>query len=289
MAITKEQIFAAAEKLMESGTNPTLSNVRKALGSGSFSTISDAMSEWRATQKAPEAPIRELAPERLNERLQELGSEIWSIALEIATGRLKAEREALETARQEMELQQAETAEMADQLAEEVEQLRKEKSDLKAEVKIQQESMASLESLLQSERTENASLKAELSASEKWNVDLHEKIDRLETNITGKINEINEQRILMAKMENDYDHLNNKYHKEETQAEAWKQEASQLRSEIQTYQTQITTAATENGKLIGELKAVRDQLEELKKQQQPKRQPAKNSKPGPQKPQADQT
>ena len=47
MAISKEQIFAVADELDAAGQNPTLANVRKQLGSGSFTTISEAMNEWR--------------------------------------------------------------------------------------------------------------------------------------------------------------------------------------------------------------------------------------------------
>ena len=36
MAISKEQIFAVADELDAAGQNPTLANVRKQLGSGSF-------------------------------------------------------------------------------------------------------------------------------------------------------------------------------------------------------------------------------------------------------------
>jgi hypothetical protein len=50
--------------------------------------------------------------------------DVWAIALELASGRLKAEREALESARVEMESERAEAVELADQMAAEIEQLR---------------------------------------------------------------------------------------------------------------------------------------------------------------------
>ena len=59
MAITKEQIFAVADDLDAAGQNPTLASVRKQLGGGSFTTISEAMNEWRArkaSQAAPSSP-----------------------------------------------------------------------------------------------------------------------------------------------------------------------------------------------------------------------------------------
>ncbi|EBG1931025.1 KfrA, partial [Salmonella enterica] len=41
MAITEEQIMRAADELDQEGQNPTLARVRKKLGGGSFTTISE--------------------------------------------------------------------------------------------------------------------------------------------------------------------------------------------------------------------------------------------------------
>ena len=69
MAITAEQIFAVADELDAAGQNPTLAAVRKILGGGSFTTISEAMTEWKARKAAKETPLREPAPTMLAERL----------------------------------------------------------------------------------------------------------------------------------------------------------------------------------------------------------------------------
>ena len=47
MAITRDQIFAVADEIDAAGQNATLAAVRKALGGGSFTTISDGMTEWK--------------------------------------------------------------------------------------------------------------------------------------------------------------------------------------------------------------------------------------------------
>ncbi|MBO0709971.1 MAG: DNA-binding protein [Acetobacteraceae bacterium] len=51
--------LGAADKLEAEGAKPTLNAVRKKLGSGSFTTISDAMSQWkeRQRQKAVAEPL----------------------------------------------------------------------------------------------------------------------------------------------------------------------------------------------------------------------------------------
>ena len=121
MAITRDQIFAVADEIDAAGQNATLAAVRKALGGGSFTTISEGMTEWKTRKAARETPLREPAPVMVGERLAELGTEIWSAALELANGRLDSEREALEAARLQLESDKAEAAELADQVTAELE------------------------------------------------------------------------------------------------------------------------------------------------------------------------
>lgn len=121
MAITRDQIFAVADEIDASGQNAMLAAVRKALGGGSFTTISDGMTEWKARKAAKETPLREPAPSAVADRLAELGSEIWTSALELVNDRLVTEREALEAARLHLEAEKAEAAELADQVTAELE------------------------------------------------------------------------------------------------------------------------------------------------------------------------
>lgn len=122
MAISKQQIFEIADELDAKGQNPTLAAVRKALGSGSFTTISEAMNDWRSQKNAQTAQIREPAPQTITDKLAELGVDVWAVALDMANNRLAAEREALEVARAEMEAARQEAAELADQLTAELDE-----------------------------------------------------------------------------------------------------------------------------------------------------------------------
>jgi chromosome segregation ATPase len=122
MAITKDQIFSVADELDAAGQNPTLAAVRKALGGGSFTTISEGMVEWKARKAAKETPLREPAPAVIVERLASVGAELWAEALALANGRLAVEREALDAARAQLEAASAEAAELADQVAAELDE-----------------------------------------------------------------------------------------------------------------------------------------------------------------------
>ncbi|EAM8210919.1 hypothetical protein FHE25_20165 [Salmonella enterica] len=123
MAITTEQIMKAANELDQEGQNPTLARVRKKLGGGSFTTISEVMIEWRA-QKTRSAPTHEPAPQAVTDRLAAFGDDIWTLALEIADAGFTSEREALEKSRRETEDARLEATALADQLTTELAQAR---------------------------------------------------------------------------------------------------------------------------------------------------------------------
>ena len=109
MAVTKEQIFSAADELAAAGQRPTLEAIRQITG-GSYTTISPALNEWKARQATAAAPLREPAPQAVTDRLAELGGDLWTIALDLANARL-ASIEAAEAAAR------GETDELRGQLA----------------------------------------------------------------------------------------------------------------------------------------------------------------------------
>jgi hypothetical protein len=123
MAITKKAIFDAADALDAGGQRPTLAALRKAVGGGSFTTISEAMKEWWAGRALGEAPVREPAPAVVGERLGEVADEIWGLALQVAKERLASEREAFDAARAQAEQDKQEAVELADVVTAELEAL----------------------------------------------------------------------------------------------------------------------------------------------------------------------
>ncbi|WP_201540987.1 MULTISPECIES: DNA-binding protein [Psychrobacter] len=123
MAITTQQIHAIADQLHEQGIKPTLAEVRKALGGGSFTTISEAMKSWRQDNQQEEQLRQVELPSGIAERLQTLGADMWQTAIDIANDRLVKEREALESIKAKS---QAET----DEAQEAVKTLESEQTDL---------------------------------------------------------------------------------------------------------------------------------------------------------------
>ena len=96
MAITREQILETANQLQAQGIKPTQTNVREALGGGSFTTIAEALREWRADQDQTAQLQQVVIPSDITDRTNILIAQVWETAQSLANDRLIKEREALE-------------------------------------------------------------------------------------------------------------------------------------------------------------------------------------------------
>ena len=159
MALTKDQILQAADQLAAAGETPTLAAVRKSVGGGSYTTINEALKEWKAKQHTTNTPIREPAPAAVATRIEELGADIWAVALELANARLTSEREALEATRQQLETAQQEATELADQLSAELE-------TLQAQHRQTSEALQAASTAIETLQQENATLSRQLATTE---------------------------------------------------------------------------------------------------------------------------
>ncbi len=139
MAITKDDIFRAANELDVLGQSPTLAAVRKHLGGGSFTTISDAMTEWKSKKISKDAPLREPAPQAIQDQLSSLAGDIWALAITTANTRLDAERQSLQDNRVASEAERLAAVELADQVISELEELKQKAASMESErVKLQE-------------------------------------------------------------------------------------------------------------------------------------------------------
>lgn len=95
MALTTEAIHAAADKISADGINPTQTNVREALGGGSYSTIGAALKSWKQEQVEHEQLRRTDMPDTLKDEATVMIAKLWQEADQIANANLSREREAL--------------------------------------------------------------------------------------------------------------------------------------------------------------------------------------------------
>ena len=165
MAISREEIFAAADELAAAGERPTLEGIRKRTG-GSYTTISPVLNDWKARQAAQAAPVRDPIPQAVQDKLLEVGGEIWRMAMELANTRLAAELEALEKVRVELEAERTEAVELADRLTSEGEALQARLTSIEASEAAARSEAEQLRAQLAEAREEAAGLRGRLEASQ---------------------------------------------------------------------------------------------------------------------------
>lgn len=95
MAITREQIIAAAEAIEAAGAYPSAAAVRRRIGYGSYATIGPVLAEWRESRAKGKAET----PQSVKDAALRLAEEIWRQAQAQAQAALAAEREALQAER----------------------------------------------------------------------------------------------------------------------------------------------------------------------------------------------
>jgi len=121
--LTVEEIHAAADGLDAQGLRPTLQAVRKALGRGSFTTISAAMSSWRPPQ-ASVTSAEEPVPGAVSERADVFAAQLWALAVAAADDRMAAQKQELAAERAELVATRDEAVALADAITAELDEHR---------------------------------------------------------------------------------------------------------------------------------------------------------------------
>lgn len=119
MALTRDDIWAVADRLDAEGRAPTLAAVRKALGSGSFTTISEAMREWhqRRKEKTDKAQEAGPVPPDLDEAVRRFAQEVWAKATEMAKAEVVKLAHEYAEARKEWDRERQEPEAVAEDLS----------------------------------------------------------------------------------------------------------------------------------------------------------------------------
>lgn len=134
--LTYEQIWAAANDLEASGVEATLVAVRKALGGGSYSTLSDAMAERRKHLPMKGMDAKEPLPPALSQLAERLGQHIWMSAIMNAHDRLKSDREQFDRMRSDLEAQRTEAAAVASEATADLEAAQRRIKALEVEARV---------------------------------------------------------------------------------------------------------------------------------------------------------
>lgn len=195
MSITKEQIFVIADTLNKEGIKPTLAAIRRRLGAGSFTTISEAANEWKLMQRANAEIPHENIPEALKEYLQRFGTVVWSEAVNTANNRFSQEQQAMIEQLNEKEVYYSELEKIAKDYDNEleaakscIENLRNELETTSNKLSIKEKEYISIQQTLQQEQAEQKLLVQHNSALQNELAHTNKTVDKLQNNLTALIN-----------------------------------------------------------------------------------------------------
>ncbi len=174
--ISKKQVFEAASALLDEGTAPTVQTVRVRIGSGSFSTISTHLAEWKAehTGQVP-ANIPDM-PEKVEIAFRQA----WSVAARAAQEDVDTQRQALEAMRREMEQDKADMAAEIERLEKGQEESAAKVGELEAALETERKGRAQAEEQTADLRIENARLDERVKAAEGRGDELKEQLESLQ-------------------------------------------------------------------------------------------------------------
>ena len=250
---TKQAIFETADRLVEAGKNPTLANVREAMGGGSFTTISQAMTEWKTKQAAETQTLKEAAPDAITSRVGELSAEIWAVAQEMANARLSNEREALEQNRLGIEASQKEAIDLADQLSSDLETLQSAYNKMVGDVK-------SANELLEARMQTNLGIQKQLDAAE---IRIEESNARME-DLRGELKQAHETaRAQREQHSKDTKQLNEKLIEAQQTASDSRAAAARLEGELKQVQEEISIQRKQHGLETAQLNEKLDDVQKV--------------------------
>ena len=183
---TEAQVHDAANALVERGDRPTLAAVRRELGGGSYTTISEAMKRWREQQSEQrEAAAAPAMPERVQEQGEVLLRAVWQAATGEAQQNIAAREEAAEQREREAEAQVIEfrdalkdVEQERDQLNERIESLLRERDEARRDNTALDQRTREIEQQL-------AVVQERASAAEQRNADAHRRADAAEQRATS--------------------------------------------------------------------------------------------------------
>ena len=186
--ITQDSVFKAADQLSEQGEYPSVSTVREYLGSGSFSTITKYLQQWREHQDKAAVTID--LPEKVEAAYRKAAVVAWQEASRLANEKAVVAEERMEQERQKhvqasdeasAEIERLET--LVQQMELKDQQRQKELEELSQRERSQTERAVRAEAQVNSAAKEANNLNSKVEALEKENKELHNQVGHLEAKL----------------------------------------------------------------------------------------------------------
>ena len=180
--ISKEQVFEAASALLEEGTAASVQAVRERIGSGSYTTITRHLEEWRK-ENAAQVPAH--IPD-MPEKVMGAFRQVWATASMAAREDVDTQRQALEAMRREMEQEKADMAAEIERLETALEEAAAAREALDKEREAENAARAQAEEQTAALRLENARLEERAKAAQARGDELKGQLERLEDKLAAQ-------------------------------------------------------------------------------------------------------
>ena len=174
--ITKEQVFNAADSLLDEGTAATVQNVRDRIGSGSFTTISSHLAEWKDAHAGQVPANLPDIPEKVNAAFRQ----VWATAARTAQEDMDTQRQALEAMRREMEQDKAEAEGEIERLEQALEEVIERSERQAEELEQERKAGAAKDERITALTLDNARLDERVKAAEARGEELREQLTELQ-------------------------------------------------------------------------------------------------------------
>ena len=177
--ISREQIFEAAAALQAEGTPATVQAVRARIGTGSYTTISRHLDEWRK-EHAGQAPAN--IPE-MPEKVLGAFQQVWATAAKAAQDEVDTQRQALEAMRREIAKAQADMVAEIQRLEQALEETGRKVDELEKALDAERQGRADALEQVTALRIENARLDERAKAAEGRAVEFKAQLEGLQARI----------------------------------------------------------------------------------------------------------
>lgn len=253
--IQYEEVVDAVLQLQKQGDNPTIQRIREWLGTGSFTTISDHLRQWRENQKNS-TPLQQEGFD-LPANLMKLTQELWQQACIEADAKMQAYQQQADTQVNQAIAEQEAALEAAQRTEERNLLLDKKNNELLTDIKQQAARVSRLEADLETSQEHLKISKNQLISVEK--IALAQEVEKNQqiTALEEKLQQQKEQQQMALAHE--------QQRNEENQLR-WMQEVDLARQQTQslkdTSQQEAKQAKQLQQQLEGDLKASQQQIQE---------------------------
>lgn len=168
MAITKEDVWRVASEIDREGGKPSALEIRRRLGTGSYTTITAALKDWKGNADDTLQADMASVPADVIDRLTQAAGDLYALALRAASDTFQTERTNWQSERDQLKADADNALLLADKVADEADSCRARVANLESEVSllIEERAKAQGAAMILQQDVERERKRAESAAAE---------------------------------------------------------------------------------------------------------------------------